>query len=129
MADLRINRAAVCTVHGLRITEAAPPVMRLRVHEGGVGQDWTGWTVDYAKIATPDQRTVLVDLSVNLEADGWVEIQPSLAQLAEALSPSIIHPHGMRAKMTVRLKDPSTWPVYLIAPSDITIAQGPGATT
>lgn len=130
MADLRTNLpGGVMTVHGLILLEDSSPGMRVRVHEDGVGQDWSGWTVDYAQIATADLRTSLVSLSVDLQADGWVQIDVNLAQMTPGLAPSDIYPKGRQAAMTVRLKDPSTWPVYLIAPSTITIQNGPGANT
>ena len=130
MADLRTNLPeGLCTVHGLALIEDSSPGMRLRVHEDGVGQDWTGWTVDYANITTPDMRATLVSLAVDLQADGWVQIDLNLAQMTPGVAPSDIYPNGRPARMVVRLKDPSTWPVYLIAPSNITIQQGPGANT
>lgn len=130
MADLRTNRpGGVMTMHGLTLIEDSSPGLRLRIHEADAGQDWTGWTTDYAKITTPDMKTILVDLTVTLEADGWVQIDANLTQLTAALSPESIYKNGRPAKMTVRLKDPQMWPVYLIAPSNITVAQGPGALT
>lgn len=130
MADLRTNRPdGVCTVHGLRWREDSGAPLRLQVTEDGVPHSWTGWTVDYAQISTPDGKTGLVALSVTFESDGWVRLDPNLAQLTQGLAPISIYPRGREALLTVRLKDPSTWPVYLIAPSDITITQGPGATT
>lgn len=130
MADLRTNRPdGVMSVHGIIWLEDSGAPLRVRVSEDGVGHDWTGWTVDYANIHTPDMRTVLAGLNVNFEPDGWVTIDPNLADLNESLSLASTYPNGRPARLTVRLKDPSTWPVYLIRPSDITIAQGPGVST
>lgn len=130
MADLRTNRPdGVCTLHGLLWLEDSGAPLRFQVTEDGVPHDWTGWTVDYAQIATADGKQTLVSLAVAFEAEGWVRIDPNLTQLTQTLAPIDLYPNGRPALLTVRLKDPSTWPVYLIGPSHITITQGPGANT
>lgn len=130
MADLRTNRpGGVVTVHGIMWLEDSGSPLRFQVTEDGVPHDWTGWTVDVAQISTPDGKTGLVTLAVTFEADGWVRLDPTLAQLTQTLAPISTYPNGRPALLTVRVKDPQTWPVYLIAPSHITITQGPGANT
>lgn len=130
MADLRTNRPdGVCTVHGMSWREDSGAPLRLQVTEDGVPHDWAGWTTDYAQISTADGKTGLVSLVVTLEANGWVRLDPTLAQLTQTVAPISLYPNGRPALLTVRLKDPQTWPVYLIAPSNITITQGPGANT
>lgn len=130
MADLRTNRPdGVCRLTGIEWLEDSGAPIRLQVTEDGVPHSWTGWTVDYAQITTADGKTGLVSLAVAFEADGWVRIDPNLAQLTQSLAPIALYPNGRPALLTVRLKDPQTWPVYLVRPSLITIAQGPGANT
>lgn len=131
-ADLITNRpAGVIRATGLVAIERGTFRLRRRIVADGEPVDFTGHSVDLAQIDTGIPGAGLISLNVTLNdgGTGIVKIEGNLAQMTEGLVSSMAYPDGQRATLFVRLKDPSTYPYYLIAPSEIIIKNAPGATT
>lgn len=131
-ADLITNRpAGVIRATGLVVVEQGTFRLRRRFLTDGVPFDFTGHSVDSAQIDTGIPGAGLISLNVTLNdgGTGIVKIEGNLAQMTPGLVSSVAWPDGRPATLYVRLKDPSTFPYYLIAPSQILIKNAPGAST
>lgn len=114
---------------GVTVIEEGTLRLQWRVIADGTPIDLSTCTVDYAQIDTKIDGSGLVTLNVTLGADGLVTIEGNLAQMTETIAPHATYPNGRDVILTVRLKDPTTFPFYLVAPSTITIRHSPGSLT
>lgn len=130
MADLVTNRPAgfIQQLSGVVAIEHGAMRLRFRVTDNGEPVDLSNYTVDNAGISYSLTDTgTAIRLDVSLGNDGVVEVRTNLADMTEGKVNNTTHPNGRDMWMWVRLKDPSTWPFYLIAPSLITLRNVPTA--
>lgn len=130
MADLVTNRPAgfIQKLTGVVAVERGTVRLRFRITDNGEPVDMSVYTVDSAGMAyTLEDTSVTIRLDVLLGADGVVEVRTNLADMSEGKVNSTTHPKGRDMWMWVRLKDPITWPFYLIAPSLVTVRNVPKA--
>lgn len=128
--DLITNRPkGLFNLSGVTLIERGTVRLQWRVMADGAPVDLSTCTVDVATINSTIDGGVLVPLDVKLGADGLVTITGELSLMTETLVPYSLYPNGRDVILSIRLKDPQTWPFYLVAPSRVTIAHAPGSNT
>ena len=131
MADLITNRPGgfIEELTGVVLVEGGTFRLKFVVTDDQTGDpvDLTGYTVDSAGMSWGNDFASVANFTVKLGVDGVVTVEAGLAFTSASMVPVEQHPNGRPAKLWVRLKDPSTYPFYLIAPSWVTIKHGPGA--
>lgn len=126
-SDLYVNRPdGIYRLTGLTWTEAGAFRIEWTVLADGEPVDMSTCTVDLATITTGIAGAELTPVAVTLGATGIVTLAASLP--VEAVEHRT-NPNGVDALLTVRLRDSGGTAFYLVAPSQVTIKHGTGATT
>lgn len=119
----------LCRLTGVRYVEGGLFRLSVTFTEPVAGVEtpcnFTGWTTVQADLRDPDTGAVVAPLSATYGADGVVLVTMAVAVGVDTLVSSRTYPNGRRLLLTVLAQDGSTWPIYIIAPSIITVTHRP----
>lgn len=129
MTDLITNRPGgfIEELSGVAFVEGGTFRLRFQVTDDQTGEpvDMSTYTVDSAGLSWDHDFRLAASMGVNLGSDGLVTVEAIITHMQSTMVPVSQYPEGRPALLWVRLKDPGSYPFYLIAPSWVTIAHGP----